>query len=262
MDSENTIVKNIRYELLILTTTILSLINQVLYIMPLNEEMDNVVRVYEVFISVILLADFLYRLIRASSKTEYFFRKYGWMDLLGSLPIPGMRFFRLLRVIQVIRIIRQENFRTFSRNFQAKRGQAALVLVFFLLIISLEGASLLVLNVEPQAEGANILTASDALWWAYVSITTVGYGDRYPVTNAGRYVGVVLLAVGVGLFSVVTGNLAEVFLSPRRRSNRSRSDDQPEDLSQQLAEINRLLHEQEKVNAELRDKLAKLEQSK
>jgi voltage-gated potassium channel len=55
---------------------------------------------------------------------------------------------------------------------------------------------------------ANIKTGGDALWWALVSVTTVGYGDRYPVTVGGRFVGAVTLIVGIGLFSTITGFLA------------------------------------------------------
>jgi voltage-gated potassium channel len=73
-----------------------------------------------------------------------------------------------------------------------------------------------ILWAESDKTDANIHTASDAIWWSYVTITTVGYGDRYPVTEWGRLVGVLLLSTGVGLFAVITGFIANVFLAPRR----------------------------------------------
>ena len=69
------------------------------------------------------------------------------------------------------------------------------------------------LAIEVRAEGSNIQTPSDALWWTYVTIATVGYGDRYPVTDPGRVVGVVTMTVGVVLFGALTAFLANAFIT-------------------------------------------------
>jgi voltage-gated potassium channel len=73
--------------------------------------------------------------------------------------------------------------------------------------------SILIAYVEPPAQGSNIKTGGDAFWWAFVTITTVGYGDRFPVTEAGRIVGMITMAVGIGIFGVLTSYLSTVFLS-------------------------------------------------
>ncbi len=75
---------------------------------------------------------------------------------------------------------------------------------------------------EQNAPGANITTGGDALWWAFVSITTVGYGDKFPITPGGRLSAFFVLAAGVGLFGVLSGYLANFFLTPS-------SADEPED---------------------------------
>ena len=72
----------------------------------------------------------------------------------------------------------------------------------------LEFAAILMVIAERGDPNANIKTGGDALWWALVSVTTVGYGDRYPVTVGGRFVGSATLIVGIGLFSTITGFLA------------------------------------------------------
>ena len=72
------------------------------------------------------------------------------------------------------------------------------------------------LYIEQYAPGANITDASDALWYTIVTISTVGYGDRYPVTDAGRAWGSVIIIIGVGIFGTFTGYLANFFLSPRK----------------------------------------------
>ncbi len=75
---------------------------------------------------------------------------------------------------------------------------------------------MIVLGFEENAPGANITTGGDALWWAFVSITTVGYGDKYPITTGGRTAAVFVLAAGVGLFGVLSGYLANFFLAPAK----------------------------------------------
>jgi voltage-gated potassium channel len=75
-----------------------------------------------------------------------------------------------------------------------------------------------VLRAERDANAATIKSASDALWWCMETITTIGYGDEVPVTNAGRIVGVWLMIVGVGLFGTFTAFVANEFLTPQARS--------------------------------------------
>jgi len=70
------------------------------------------------------------------------------------------------------------------------------------------------LHLEKNAPGANITTASDALWYVIVTMSTVGYGDQYPVTNPGREMGSFIIVIGVGIFGTLTGYLANIFLTP------------------------------------------------
>jgi len=77
-------------------------------------------------------------------------------------------------------------------------------------------ASIFILEVEENAPGSNIRTAEDAIWWSYVTITTVGYGDKYPVTTEGRIIAAVLMTVGVGLLGTFTGFLASWFVSEEK----------------------------------------------
>ena len=76
------------------------------------------------------------------------------------------------------------------------------------------GGSMAIFNLEMASPDRNIKTPSDALWWSVVTITTVGYGDRYPVTDGGRIVASVLMIAGVGLFGTFTGFVASMFVEP------------------------------------------------
>ena len=84
--------------------------------------------------------------------------------------------------------------------------------MLFAAIVLLEFASATIVSVESGDPAANIKTAGDALWWSYVTVTTIGYGDYYPVTTTGRLIGVLVMTVGVGVFSILTGYLAKSFL--------------------------------------------------
>ena len=83
-------------------------------------------------------------------------------------------------------------------------------------------------TIEHDAPGANITTAGDAIWWGLVTITTVGYGDQYPVTQSGRVIGTFLLFAGIALFSVLTGFIANAFLAPPAKPRlQSRTEPRP-----------------------------------
>ena len=149
------------------------------------------------------------------------------------------------------------------RQISDHRADAALSVIAFLIICVLEFGGIFVIFAERPNPDANIQTASDAVWWAFVTITTVGYGDRYPTTNWGRLVGVLVMITGVGLFGVLTGYLANAFLAPPKKEDEKPEPTQaPAQLDAQalLAEMKRLLSEQEKAQEELRTMVAELKQ--
>ena len=82
-------------------------------------------------------------------------------------------------------------------------------------------AALGVLDAERAGPDANIVTFGDAIWWAFVTITTVGYGDYYPVTTLGRMVAVLLMAGGVAVLGVVTATLSSWIIDKAAARNRT-----------------------------------------
>jgi len=84
----------------------------------------------------------------------------------------------------------------------------------FLAILVMEFGSLAMLGVERGTPGADIPTAPDAVWYTIVTISTVGYGDQYPVTDLGRILGSIIIMIGVGVFGTLTGHLAQAFIRP------------------------------------------------
>jgi voltage-gated potassium channel len=84
-------------------------------------------------------------------------------------------------------------------------------------IMVLEFGALAVLKAEKTSPDANIKTAQDAVWYVLVTISTVGYGDRFPTTGTGRLWGALIIIIGVGIFGTFTGFLANFFLSPAKK---------------------------------------------
>ena len=206
------------FDVFVLALSMLSLINILLAVLPLDDDVRNVVLIVDSVLCLIFMADFLLRFHRAPAKRVYFIDDRGWLDLLGSLPLPGLRLARLFRTFKVARTVRHYRVEGIWAIAVGNRASSALLFAVFLTIVVLQFGSMFMLGVEDGAPDANIQSASDALWWSYVTVTTVGYGDRYPVTNNGRLVGIAMLTIGIGLFGVLTGFLANAFSAPKKRS--------------------------------------------
>jgi voltage-gated potassium channel len=210
------------------------------------------VELVDLLLSGIFLIDFLFRLHRAPSRSGYFFRGFGWADLLASLPFPQAKILRIFRLIRVWRLLRRYGARNIARSLIRDRAGSALLSLLLLGILVLEFGSIAMLIAERGDPDANIKTASDAMWYIIVTMSTVGYGDRYPVTNHGRELGTLVIVVGVGIFGTLTGYLANLFLSPEPAPAAGSTDS-----ARQLAELQELMVKQQEVVARLEDSLAR-----
>lgn len=251
--------KNTTYELFIIGLSILSIANLLIYYLTKDPNVLTVVIAVDGLLSLIFIIDFTYRLFSAGSKAGYVFRQFGWADLLASIPFPDVKVLRLFRIVRTVYLMRHYGLRRLAQDFVVNRGGGTLLIVLFLIVVMLEWGSIAMLRAEQGSPEANIKTASDALWWGYVTITTVGYGDHFPTTNFGRVIGMLILTLGVGLFGVLTGFLANLFLTPPSEQFTPVETPLPgEDPVARLAEIQRLVAEQEKAQAELRTKLGEI----
>jgi voltage-gated potassium channel len=217
------------YELFIVGLSIVSLVNFVISFLPIDQNVKIIAQIVDTPISLILLIDFTRRLLRSHPRRAYFIDNGGWLDLLGSLPLSQLKIFRLFRVVRVVRLLRVHGGREILRSVLRHRADNALRIIVFLVIVLLEFGSISVLEAERSAPTGNIKTGGEALWWAFVSVTTVGYGDYYPVTAWGRAFAVLILAAGVGLFGALSGYLANFFLSPSEEVDEPVQAAQPDD---------------------------------
>ena len=240
---------NTGYEIFIGALSVLSLVNLVLLVVLPESSAKGVVRFMDVPISLIFLGDFAVRLHRAPSRSAYFFHHWGWADLLASLPFPQVKVMRVFRLFRVIRLLRRLGFRGILRRLIRDRAGSAFLSVLFIAFLVLEFGSLGMLRLERGAPGANITTASDAIWYVIATISTVGYGDVYPTTTAGRELGVCIIVLGVGLFGTLTGFLANLFLAPHAAA--PDEDMTVPDAGHRIAELQDLIARQQAALAEL-----------
>lgn len=175
--------------------------------------------IYDNLICIIFLIDFYLNLRGAAKKSDYFIKERGWLDLLGSIPSLGLltnagkyvgllRLARLSRLARIARLLRGENKKTLIKDILENRSRYATFLTLLLTILVLTVASVLVLQFESQSPDANIQSGGDALWYSIVTITTVGYGDRCPVTTAGRITATFIMFMGVGIIGALASILA------------------------------------------------------
>jgi len=187
-------------------------------IFRLPKEISDVLQTLDTLICVVLLIDFCIRFYKAESKGA--FLKWGWIDLIASIPyIPILRVGRLVRILRIIRLLRAiratHKITSLILRDKVRTGFASVFLTSFLLIMFCSVGVLICEQPDPQA---NIKTAGDALWWSVATITTVGYGDKYPVTSAGRVVAAILMISGIGLFGAFSGLAASFFVGAHQKN--------------------------------------------
>ena len=216
------------YNLFILLLTVFSLVVMALLVLPLDPQTHQLLFVYDNAVCVIFLMDFAYNITGSRPKRQYFIYQRGWLDLLGSIPAFGffqlsalLRLARLSRLARITRLLRGNARRELVRDMVENRSQYATFITILAAGTVLCVSSIVVLQVEGRSPDANILTGGDALWWGFVTITTVGYGDFYPVTPLGRMVGVAVMFAGVGIIGALASILASLLVPPPKTEGRA-----------------------------------------
>ena len=203
-------------------------------VFPLTPEINVLLDQIDFFVCLVFFADFCVRFRHAPSKLAFF--KWGWIDLISSIPafdfLRWGRLFRAIRILRVLRAFRSTRnliaflYRNRTKSLVGTAALSAVLLVIF--------SCIAILAFENEKE-SNIKTPFDAICWAVSTMTTVGYGDKFPITMEGKLVAMVLMVTGVGLFGVLTGLFARLFIEAELKKEES-------DISQLAGEI-RLLRE-------------------
>lgn len=158
----------------------------------------------------VFAVDYVVRFALARRRWRFVYRHL--LDLVV-IVLPMFRQLRVLRIIAVLSVLNRQVRGDF-------RGRVGIYVAGATMLISF-AASLAVLDAERQSPDATITTFPDALWWTITTISTVGYGDRYPVTPEGRLVAASLMVAGIALLGVVTGTIASWFVEKMREAEQA-----------------------------------------
>ena len=205
---------------------------------PMDAATIEILHEVDTVICLFFFVDFLQSFRKAPNKLHYFLT-WGWIDLLSSIPHVFLarwgraaRIARLLRVLKGIRSLRH----VLQFLLQYRRAESAFLVLMLTSLVTVTFSSIAILHLERGPE-SNILTGPDAVWWSIVTITTVGYGDHFPVTHEGRILAGVLMTVGIGLFGTFTAFVASWFVEPVEIEQ----EQEMEMMRKELTEIRRLL---------------------
>ena len=208
---------------------------------PLTPAEKHALDAANVAIWAVFVLDYAVRLFLALDRRR--FVRGHVLDLIV-IVVPFLRPFRLLRLFAIV--------------VSATRRAGGLVVrqvtlyVAAVAIIVAATSAVVVYNAERQASGSNIHTLGDSLWWAVTTVTTVGYGDRYPVTGTGRLMAVVLMLTGIALVGVITAAVASYFVNLVRQATTAQADEDATDKHELLlAEIQALRASVDALHARL-----------
>ncbi|MBM3868108.1 MAG: hypothetical protein FJ384_04165 [Verrucomicrobia bacterium] len=173
------------------------------------------------------------------------FWRWGWVDVLASIPFDpafrSLQAIRIYRFIRLIRVLKKLNTLTSGTSLNEKLlalPGVALVMVFF--------STMLMVEVERGAAGATIKTGGDALWWALTTVTTVGYGDTYPVTTEGRIIAAVLMLIGIALFGSMSAIVTSKLILPKETRDHEDLRKEVRELHAEIRELRRQLPDKPK----------------
>jgi voltage-gated potassium channel len=181
-----------------------------------SEDIQQIVDSADHLLCLFFFADFLKQFIQAKG-ARLAYMKYGWIDLLSSIPIiPGAALGRVFRILRILKVLRQvSKLSDITEGLFRNPTAGAFAVTLVVAVSTIFMSAFLVLEAESNVVGARIKNAGDALWWAVTTVTTVGYGDVYPITTAGRYVGVITMFVGISVAGSLTASMASLLIRKR-----------------------------------------------
>ncbi|WP_019039644.1 potassium channel family protein [Psychroflexus tropicus] len=179
-----------------------------------DSELNRLIHYYDFGLCMIFLYDFFHQLYKREKRWNYFYT-YGWLDLLSSIPlVDQFRYARVFRIFRVLRIIK--SFKLLYNFITSNKRESLYGLIVFTSTLILILSSTLVLYLEKDV--GNIKTAEDALWWSYITITTVGYGDYFPITNGGKLAASILILNGIAIFGAIVSYINERVNNIKKKS--------------------------------------------
>ncbi|MCA9203067.1 MAG: ion transporter [Planctomycetales bacterium] len=203
------------FELTVQALILYSMVTMALETMPELARWHRFFVISEIAVVIVFTLEYLYRWSRANRKLSYPFTPMAVVDLLAVLPfylslgldLRGLRAIRLLRIFRILKLGRHsEAMRVLAEAF--RRTGSELLVFGFIAAIVIYISAIALYYAEHEAQPAIYPSIPAALWWAIVTLTTVGYGDAYPTSPAGKVVASIIMLTGIGMVAVPTGLLS------------------------------------------------------
>ena len=230
---DNTTRKGRIFDYVIQGLIMLSLIGFAVETLPnLSQQTRNFLNVFELFCVVVFTAEYILRIYVAKNPLKYIFSFYGLVDLLAILPfyltatldLRALRSFRVLRLFRAFKLVRYNKaLKRFHVAARLIKEEVVLFFIITLILIYLTSAGIYFFENEAQPESFSSIFHS--FWWAIVTLTTVGYGDVYPVTVGGKVFTFFVLIIGVGIVTVPAGLVASALSRAREVEERENEAD-------------------------------------
>ncbi len=219
------------FDLFIQLLIIVSLISFSIETLPhLSAKSIQILNYIELFIVLIFTVEYIARITVADKKIKYIFSFFGIVDLLAILPfylpiVLDLRSIRIVRLLRLFRAFKLLRYNTAVHRFHAALKIAKEELVLFGIVASMAFyvAAVGIYYFENTAQPEAFSSIFQSMWWAVVTLTTVGYGDVYPVTNGGKIFTFFVLMVGIGIVTVPAGLVASALSRAREQENKDKN---------------------------------------
>lgn len=235
-----------RWELFIQAVILLSLVDFALETLPhLSPTQRRLLEWFEVFSVAVFTVEYVVRVVGARSPVKYLLSFYGIVDLVAILPfylglVVDLRSLRVLRFLRLLRILKltrySQAWRRFHRALIISREELILFAATALILIYLAAVGIYYFEHEAQPEV--FASMFDGLWWAVATLTTVGYGDSYPITAGGRFFTFVILVIGLGIVALPSGIVASALAKARAEEDEAAKRGQPSEPEMDEADKN------------------------
>jgi len=181
-------------------------------ISDLKPQTRTILKSIELFVVIVFTLEYLLRIFVADSKQKFIFSFFGIIDFLAILPfylsfgvdlrsLRALRFLRLFRILKLVRYNKAISHFTFA----IKSAKEEILLFIFITLILIYFSAIGIYYFENEAQPEHFSSIFDSLWWAIITLTTVGYGDVYPITVGGRVFTFFILMIGLGIVAIPTG---------------------------------------------------------
>lgn len=201
----------------------------------LSPAMRLTLQLAEVFVITVFATDYVLRLTSAPKPLKYALSFWGVIDLIAFLPAlilagTDLTSARLLRLIQLARILKLTRLASAFDNMLAAvreiREQLLIFLILTLIVLFLSAVG--IYQFEHKAQPDVFVSVPHALWWSVATLSTVGYGDIYPITAGGKIFTAIILLIGLAVIAVPTGLISAALVSKTKtNTNKENHDDQP-----------------------------------